>query len=570
MNAVSLFSFFAENAAKASVLLVVAGTLALLLRKSSAALRHLLWTLAFAAILTLPILSLALPAFSLPAADMPAFVFRTTANSGEQPITAAKSAGTLPGRLPTDAIDWRAILLLIWVAGAGISFAQMLIGWLAIARLRREALPLEITPQAELLETTARTMPMTCGCIRPAILLPSDAKNWNPERLRMVVLHEMAHVKRCDVATHLLARIALGLYWWNPLAWFACREFVKERERAADDMVLSAGECGSNYASHLLEIARSMQSSSAWAWSAVTMASRSQLEGRLLAILDSTRNRHSPRRFGIMALALAVLVLVVPMAAVHAQTDSSVMKAADAARDQGKYAEAKALYTKAITTATDPSEALINRGVVELNTKHYPAALLDFELAQNESKSRRGWALMWQAIAQQNLDNAPAAQALYQKALDAADPQSMTAAVIMDLYANLLEQKSQSDDAVKLRKQSYEIREAQAKLPAAATRVGTVMVYRAGKDLKSPVLKAKVEPEYSAEARAAKYSGTVVLRVEIAADGTTHNIKVVRSLGLGLDEKAEQAVSQWKFQPGTKDGQPVTVAATIEVNFRLL
>jgi beta-lactamase regulating signal transducer with metallopeptidase domain len=180
--------------------------------------------------------------------------------------------------------------------GAGISFSQMLIGWLAIARLRREALPLEVTPQAELLETTAPTMPMTCGSFRPAILLPSEAKNWNPERLRMVVLHEMAHVQRRDVATHLLARVALCLYWWNPLAWFAFRELVKERERAADDLVLNAGECGSNYASQLLEIARSMQSSPALTWSAVTMASRSQLEGRLLAILDSTRNRDSPRR----------------------------------------------------------------------------------------------------------------------------------------------------------------------------------------------------------------------------------------------------------------------------------
>jgi TonB family protein len=570
MNTSSLFSFFVETAVKASALLVVAGTLTLLLRKNSAALRHLVWTLAFASVLTLPILSLALPALSLPVADVPAFVFRTTASAGAQPITSAKSGGSLTARLQSDPTDWRMALLFIWVTGAGISFAQMLIGWLALARLRRDALPLKVTPEAELLETAARTMPMTCGSIRPAILLPPEAKNWDPERLRLVVLHEMAHVQRRDVATHLLARVALCLYWWNPLAWFAFREFVKERERAADDLVLNAGECGSNYASHLLEIARSMQSSAAWSWSAVTMASRSQLEGRLLAILDSTRNRNTPRRLGILAGAMAVLILLVPAAAVHAQSESSLMKAGDAARDQGKYAEAKALYTKAITTATAPSEALINRGVVELNTKDYPAALSDFELAQKEGKSPNGRALMWQAIAQQNLDNAPAAQALYQKALDASDPQSMTSAVIMELYASVLEDKGQSDDAVKLRKQSYEIRTTQARLLSSATQVGSVMVYRAGKDVKSPVLKTKVEPEYAAEARAAKYSGTVLLSVEIGPDGTTHNVQVVRPLGLGLDEKAEQAVSQWRFQPGTKDGQPVTVAATIEVNFRLL
>jgi TonB family protein len=79
-----------------------------------------------------------------------------------------------------------------------------------------------------------------------------------------------------------------------------------------------------------------------------------------------------------------------------------------------------------------------------------------------------------------------------------------------------------------------------------------------------------VEPEYSAEARAAKYAGTVLLKVEISPDGMTRNVRVVRPLGLGLDEKAVQAVNQWRFQAGTKDGQAVTVAATIEVNFRLL
>jgi TonB family protein len=415
-------------------------------------------------------------------------------------------------------------------------------------------------------------MPMTCGSFRPAILLPSDAKHWNPERLRMVVLHEMAHVQRRDVATHLLARLALCLYWFNPLAWFAFRELVKERERAADDMVLNAGECGSNYASHLLEIARSMQSAPAWAWSAVTMASKSQLEGRLLAILDSNRNRDSPRRLGILAGAMAVIVLLVPTAAVDAQSDSPLMRAADAARDQRKYGEAKALYTKAIKNAADPSEALISRGVLELNTNDYHAALADFELAQKDGKSPNAWALMWQAVAQQDLLNAPAAQALYQKAWDASDAQSMTAAVIMELYANLLDQNGQADAATKLRKQSSDIRTAQGKLLSASTQVGNETVYHPGKDkdVKPPTLKSKVEPDYSAEARAAKYSGTVILKAEIGSDGVPHSLQLLRPIGLGLDEKAVQAVSQWRFRPATKDDQPVAVAATIEVRFRLL
>jgi TonB family protein len=95
-------------------------------------------------------------------------------------------------------------------------------------------------------------------------------------------------------------------------------------------------------------------------------------------------------------------------------------------------------------------------------------------------------------------------------------------------------------------------------------------VYRAGGGVSKPELLAKVEPEYSEEARKAKYQGTVLLYVEVDPMGRATNIRVSKSLGLGLDEKAIEAVKKWKFRPGYKDGKPVTVAATIEVNFRLL
>ncbi|HXS97389.1 MAG TPA: energy transducer TonB [Candidatus Limnocylindrales bacterium] len=95
-------------------------------------------------------------------------------------------------------------------------------------------------------------------------------------------------------------------------------------------------------------------------------------------------------------------------------------------------------------------------------------------------------------------------------------------------------------------------------------------VYKVGGGVSAPTLLFKKEPEYSEEARKAKYQGTVTLYVEVGVDGKATNIKVLHSLGLGLDEKAIEAVKQWKFKPGMKDGKPVPVAASIEVNFRLL
>jgi periplasmic protein TonB len=95
-------------------------------------------------------------------------------------------------------------------------------------------------------------------------------------------------------------------------------------------------------------------------------------------------------------------------------------------------------------------------------------------------------------------------------------------------------------------------------------------VYRVGGGVSQPSVLVKVDPEYSEEARKAKYSGTVMLAVIVDAEGHARDIHVVKSLGMGLDEKAIEAVDKWKFKPGMKSGQPVNVRATIEVNFRLL
>jgi periplasmic protein TonB len=92
-----------------------------------------------------------------------------------------------------------------------------------------------------------------------------------------------------------------------------------------------------------------------------------------------------------------------------------------------------------------------------------------------------------------------------------------------------------------------------------------------GPGVKAPVPIERPEPAYTEEAREAKLQGSVLLSVIIDADGRTKDIKVVRPIGLGLDEKAVEAVNTWKFEPARlqKDNTPVAVKANIEVNFRL-
>jgi TonB family protein len=94
--------------------------------------------------------------------------------------------------------------------------------------------------------------------------------------------------------------------------------------------------------------------------------------------------------------------------------------------------------------------------------------------------------------------------------------------------------------------------------------------FKVGGGVSQPTVLVKVDPEYSEEARKAKYSGTVLLQLVVDIDGKAKQIKVVKGVGLGLDEKAVEAVQKWKFVPGKKNGQPVPVYATVEVNFRLL
>jgi protein TonB len=94
--------------------------------------------------------------------------------------------------------------------------------------------------------------------------------------------------------------------------------------------------------------------------------------------------------------------------------------------------------------------------------------------------------------------------------------------------------------------------------------------YSVGNGVTQPVLISKVDPEYSEEARKAKYSGEVTLSIVVNTDGKAEEIRVVKSLGMGLDEKAIEAVQKWRFTPGKKAGVAVRVKANVQVNFRLL
>lgn len=647
--------FLVELAIKSTLVLAAAWLAAAMLRRQSAAVRHLVWTAAFAALLAMPFLSASLPAlrFTVSESLLPAdrLVVTNAPTSPDIPAAAAARSQTgapLPGRRAPRGPDWPLILMLGWAAGTAAGLARMALAWLAVRRIRRSArafpsgdLPycariLGIGHGVEVLETRDGLMPMTFGLFRPAVLMPAGANEWSGERRRYVLLHELAHVRRGDAATHLMARLVLCLHWWNPLAWKAWGEFLKERERSADDLVLSAGAPAPEYAGQLLEIARSMQAPLAAGWAALAMARPSQLEGRLLAILDRKCNRKPPRRRFAAAVLLLAAGIAVPLAALQAQRGTLAEVPADAdaliraagaqrnpamleaaaeaatasreydlarkllesalsiragiygrqspeygvglsklgemERNRGRFQEAQARYVEALSLLSGRPEsapALIYMGIAALGKKDTDQAVDYFQRAQAADAAHAGPALMWLAVARERQQLAQEADFLYQQALSAQDAGSEGAAVTLELYSRFLRAQGREEEANDTRYRAAAIRGHHSRQAQPAPKPAA-SVHRVGGGVTAPVLVSKLEPEYTEEARIARYEGTAVLYAEIGLDGVPRNLRIMRGVGLGLNGKAVEAVSQWRFKPGMKDGNPVVVAATIEINWRLL
>ena len=188
------------------------------------------------------------------------------------------------------------------------------------------------------LESRSATMPMACGVVHPSVLMPADAVRWPVERLRIVLLHELAHVKRRDCLTHVVVQLACAVYWFNPLAWIAARR-IRDRTRARVRRSRAGGwNARSDYAEELLEIARVMRAGrfpSILAGATLAMAHRTQLEGRLIAILDPKVPRSGVTAMrAVMAAAVvasaAPLAALQPWAVAEAAAPAAVVEFAEA------------------------------------------------------------------------------------------------------------------------------------------------------------------------------------------------------------------------------------------------
>jgi HEAT repeat protein/beta-lactamase regulating signal transducer with metallopeptidase domain len=355
----------ADAILKASVVFLAAAVSTRVLRRASAAMRHLIWTIALISALVMPVLSLALPRWQLPLLAVPtAEVPAAVATPNAPPLSRTRTvestdvlAPALPPQTATVSqpasenfwkrlsnVGFERMLLLIWAAGAVVIVSRVFLGVLAVQWMSRRgqrmldapwmkmavqlASEVGVSPNITFLRNQRAAMPMACGVLRPAVLMPEDADEWPEDRLRIVLLHELAHVKRHDCLTHLVAQVACAFHWFNPLAWIAARQVRAERERACDDLVLASGTRGSDYADQLLEIARVMRAGrypAVLAGATLAMAHRSQLEGRLMAILDPRVPHSALGRLRGAAATTICCAAVVPLAALQPWVDRTAI-----------------------------------------------------------------------------------------------------------------------------------------------------------------------------------------------------------------------------------------------------
>lgn len=236
--------------------------------------------------------------------------------------------------------DW---LTLLWVTGLLLMLMRLGMSAWRLHRLGEKtkpistdllkSLPLDIDALAiqsglhsrpHLLLGPADCVPMVWGVMKYRLLLPEGFHTWSADKLRAVLLHEFAHLRRRDPLALMAAQLTQALHWFNPLAWLALHQLRIEQEHACDDATLTQGMRPSDYAQHLLDLSRHTRLAPGLGMCALAMARPTPVENRVLAILDPHRSRQTASKWsGRFCLALA-LTLTLPLAMLHALETTSV------------------------------------------------------------------------------------------------------------------------------------------------------------------------------------------------------------------------------------------------------
>jgi TonB family protein len=520
-----------------STLVLAAGIAAVtVLRSRSSALRH--WILAgtiAAAALAAP-LAWILPEWQATAVPAPAALVFDAGPAVPVSAEAVANVSAVPAR--------SAPLGLIWLVGVAIAGGALFLHVLRLARISARATHVSepswlrlvdevrreygIRQAVPVLATPAHDLLATWGVFRPCILVPTRATQWDDDLIRVVVCHELAHIRRNDWAIQIAADVVRRIYWFQPLMWIACRMLRRESEQACDDVVLGTGVEAPTYASHLLQLARAGRSAYGWA-AAVPMARPSTLERRISAMLNSARNRRALSSRALVASTLALALATFSAAAFHAEQQRS---------------------TQLTGTVYDRSGAVLP-GVAVTLTGAQDAK------AEATTNAEGRFQLPASAGVKYVLEaSVPGFNAFRQEF-------ELTSASDWDRAITLQVGRLSETVTVSAKREP-----ATQATPGIPEKKPTPI--RVGGNIKAPTKVVNVNPVFPASMRTAGRGGVVPLDALIGADGSVVFVRVVSAnVHPDFAEAATEAVRQWKFTPTLLNGQPVEVLMTVTINFAL-
>jgi TonB family protein len=491
---------------KSTAILIAAFCAAACLKRRPAALRHFVWTVAFAALLLLPCLPAARPGSILLAAVVT--------------VPSMEAARAVPG--PSPQIPW---LTILYAAGAILAASRFLAGALRTSWIVRRAAP---SPFGAGVVTSAHApMPLAWGLIRRVIVLPETAAGWPPDRVRAGLLHESMHHRRCDLLTQAFAQIACCLYWCNPLAWLALSRQRAERELACDNAVLRQGITAHDYAGHLVEVARAIAAARRRWSDAPAMAESSGLESRVRALLDRNVNRGPVTRAAAIAVIVAAVALLAPVATleVHAQGSGEIV---GVVRDPSGGVVPNCRVT--VRNTNGPNEEVANANAAgEYRLASIPPGEYTLEFASaGFALARMSTTLVAGATAR------------------------------VDAWLNI----GQARESVTVRGRRT------GSAPAPQTAAAPQRI-RVGGNVQPMRLLRQVPAAYPPELQLAGVEGTVLVRAVISKEGAVTGPRVINSVDSRLAQAALDAVKQWQYSPTLLNGQPVETLTTISIEFEL-
>ena len=560
---------------KAMVLVGIGFTFSYLLRQASAASRHTVWTTVFVAMLLLPAARTVMPAWTVislpdgwarlggPARVPSPAITELPPQSGTRVLQTSQPA---PGR------SWPVgtIALVVWATGAAACVLWIGAGLVGTRRLERAAQLVEderLTERAErtaqrlgirrpirLLAVSRDVMPSTWGLVSPRVLLPGGAREWTDAQLDAVLTHELSHVVRGDAASHLSARLATAMWWWNPLVWMAARRARFERERACDDLVLTQGARASDYATDLVTFVASLDPPMAESRSALAMARRSQLEGRVMAILKSDVNRRGVSQSGFLA-ALLVMVLVWPLAAARrAEPQQQPLRVGGSISAPMKVKDVRPVYPASAQADRRQGVSIIE-AVIDTNGTVADARVIR-SIGEDLDNAALDAVLQWQF--QPTLLNGRPVQLIM----------TVTVNFVLDSDSTITVPPPPPPPPPPAMTADAPPPPPPPPPPPTGSISRNEVSLRVGGAIKAPTKIKDVRPVYPIEAQETRVTGVVILEAMIDAEGNVADARIIRPVAL-LDEAARDAVLQWKFTPTLLNGVAVPVIMTVTVNFSL-